>query len=66
MYDYWNCTHLCRNITFLDTGVFGEAGERLKVVETVRTVEYEYDKLYRLVKEIVTAADTAERLYNLI
>lgn len=32
----------------------GAAGERLKVVETGRTVEYEYDELYRLVKETVT------------
>ncbi len=32
----------------------GAAGERLKVVETDRTVEYEYDELYRLVKETVT------------
>ena len=32
----------------------GAAGERLKVVETDRTVEYEYDELYRLTKETVT------------
>ena len=32
----------------------GAAGERLKVEENDRTVEYEYDELFRLIKETVT------------
>ncbi len=35
----------------------GLAGERLKAEVIDRTVEYEYDALYRLTKETVTAAD---------
>jgi RHS repeat-associated protein len=34
--------------------ILGAAGERLKVEELDRTVEYEYDELYRLTKETVT------------
>ena len=35
----------------------GAAGERLKAEETDRTVEYTYDKLYRLTGEKITAGD---------
>ena len=36
---------------------FGAAGERSKVKELDRTVEYTYDALYRLTGEKITAAD---------
>lgn len=35
----------------------GAAGERTKVKELDRTVEYTYDALYRLTGEKITAAD---------
>ena len=42
----------------------GLSGERTKVVELDRTVEYTYDSLYRLTSEIITAdGKTTEYTY---
>ncbi len=41
-------------IILLDNNVFSSVYEHLKLKETGRTVEYEYDELYLLVKETVT------------
>lgn len=64
-YEYDEVNRLVREKTVDKNGApvveyeytLGAAGERLKVVETDRTVEYEYDELYRLTKETVTTGN---------
>ena len=64
-YEYDNVNRLIKEETIdKNTGMIasyayklGPAGERLKIEETNRTVEYEYDALYRLCKEVITEGD---------
>ena len=53
------------NIVVKYVYTFGASGERLKVEELDRTVEYSYDELYRLTSETITDSNgkTTEYIY---
>ena len=62
-YTYDSCNRLIQETITGSTGIvlesyvitLGAAGERTQIVELHRTVSYEYDSLYRLTKETISA-----------